>query len=157
MSPLSVHQQLREILDGQGIEYRELHHEPTLTSVDSARVRGEDLSIGGKALLIKVGDGFRIFVLSASLRVDSQALKSHFQVRKTRFATPEELMELTGLQPGSLPPFGRPLLPFDLCVDTSILANDRIAFNAGSPTDSIFLTTDDYLRVAKPDIFPFSR
>jgi len=49
-----------------------------------------------------------------------------------RFASREELLELTGLVPGSVPPFGRPILPFPLYVDTGIAANDRIAFNAGS-------------------------
>jgi prolyl-tRNA editing enzyme YbaK/EbsC (Cys-tRNA(Pro) deacylase) len=42
-------------------------------------------------------------------------------------------------------------------VDTSILANETIAFNAGSLTDSIFLSVADYLRVAGPTVFRFSR
>ena len=155
MSSTTVLQRIREFLHEQGVEYRELHHEPTLTSEDSARVRGEDIRVGGKALLIKVGDDFRLFVLSAALRVDSHAVRSYFGVRKTRFATAAELKELTGLVPGSVPPFGRPLLPFDLYVDSSIVENDRIAFNAGALTDSIFMTVADYLRVAKPIVFRF--
>jgi len=139
------------------VEYRELHHEPSRTSEESARVRGEDLRIGGKALLIKVDSEFRLFVLSAALRVDSQAIRTRFEARKTRFATAEELKQLTGLVPGAVPPFGRPILPFDLYVDPSILANERIAFNAGSLTDSMFLNVADYLKVAKPEVFRFAR
>ena len=153
--PPAVLDQIRRLLCDAGIPFRELHHEPTLTSEDSARVRGEDLRIGGKALLMKVGKEFRLLVLSASLRVDSQAVRSHFGIRKTRFATPDELTELTGLVSGSVPPFGRPILPFDLYVDTSIVENDRIAFNAGSLTDSIFLHVEDYIRVARPEVFSF--
>jgi len=108
---------IRETLNAAGIEYRELHHEPTRTSEDSARVRGEDIRIGGKALLMKVGGDYKLFVLSAALRVDSQAIRKFLDTRKTRFASPEELHELTGLVPGSVPPFGRPILPFDLYVD----------------------------------------
>ena len=155
MSSGAILQKIREFLDEHGVPYRELHHEPTLTSEDSARARGEDIRIGGKALLIKVGDDFRLFVLSAALRVDSQAVRSRFGVRKTRFATAAELKAITGLAPGSVPPFGRPLLPFDLYVDSSIVENDRIAFNAGTLTDSIFMTVADYLRVAKPTVFRF--
>ncbi|MCP5110225.1 MAG: hypothetical protein GY953_05260 [bacterium] len=153
----SVHQRLRDLLNQAGIEYRELHHEPTPTSEEAARVRGVDLSMGAKALLLKVGEGFRLFVLSASRKIDSHAIRAHFQVRKTRFATTEELKELTGLVPGAVPPFGRPVLPFDLSVDTSVLANEMIAFNAGSLTDSIFLTVEDYLRVTRLNVFRFSR
>ena len=148
---------IRRLLDEAGVDYRELHHEATRTSEDSARVRGEDLSIGGKALLMKVGSEFKLFVLSAALRVDSRAIRAEFRTRKTRFANAEELEELTGLVPGSVPPFGRPILPFDLYVDESITANDRIAFNAGSLTDSMFLRVEDYLRIAHPIVFCFGR
>lgn len=157
MSRLLILQQIRELLGKAGVEYRELHHEPTPTSEDAARVRGVELGIGGKALLLKVGKEFRLFVLSAARKIDSPAIKSHFRVRKTRFATADELKDLTGLAPGAVPPFGKPLLPFDLFVDTSILANEMIAFNAGSLTDSIFLSVEDYLRVAQPSVFRFSK
>jgi prolyl-tRNA editing enzyme YbaK/EbsC (Cys-tRNA(Pro) deacylase) len=152
-----VRERIHEFLAFHGVAFRELHHEPTRTSEDSARVRGEDLRIGGKALLIKVDDEFRLFVLSASLRVDSQAIRAHLNARRTRFATPEELADLTGLVPGAVPPFGRPILPFTLYVDTSITENDRIAFNAGSLTDSMFLPVEDYLRVAQPEVFRFGQ
>lgn len=157
MSHPSVLERLRDFLDQNGAEYRVLHHEPTPTSEDAARVRGVDLSIGGKALLIKAGEEFRLFVLSASRQIDSRAIKSYFKVKGTRFATPEELKEMTRLVPGSVPPFGRPLLPFDLYVDPSVLASDQIAFNAGSLTDSIFISVADYLRAAKPTVFRFAR
>ena len=156
MSDRRVLRQICNLLDEQEVAYRSLHHEPTLTSEDSARVRGEDIRIGGKALLIKVGGEFRLFVLSAALRVDSQAVRGHFGTRKTRFASAVELEELTGLVPGSVPPFGKPILPFELYVDLSITENDRIAFNAGSLTDSLFLSVEDYLRVARPTLFRFA-
>jgi len=147
---------IRRWLNEQGVAFRELHHEPTRTSEESARVRGEELRVGGKALLVKVDDQYRLFVLSAVLKLDSAAVRAKFAARKTRFATPDELRELTGLVPGSVPPFGRPILPFDLYVDASIAANQRIAFNAGTLTDSIIMSVDDYLRVARPDVFSFA-
>ncbi|MCP4591427.1 MAG: hypothetical protein GY842_11830 [bacterium] len=152
----SVFQCIRRLLDEAAIPYRHLHHEPTRTSEDSARVRGEDLGVGGKALLVKTGGVFRLFVLSAALRFDSAAVKQRLEVKKTRFATAEELATLTGLVPGSVPPFGRPILPFDLFVDESVTANERIAFNAGALTESIIMSVADYVRIARPEIFRFS-
>lgn len=154
---MQVLARIRAFLDEQSVPFHELHHEPTRTSQDSARVRGESIEIGGKALLLKLDDDFRLFVLSAALRVDSQAIRERLRARRSRFATPEELLAMTGLVPGSVPPFGRPILPFDLYVDRSIARNDRIAFNAGSLTDSIILSTADYLRVAAPQVFRFSK
>jgi prolyl-tRNA editing enzyme YbaK/EbsC (Cys-tRNA(Pro) deacylase) len=146
----SVLDAIRELLDGSGIPFRKVQHAPTRTSEESARARGEPLEVGGKALLVKVGDGFRLFVLSAALQFDSAAVRDHFGVKKTRFATPDELRDLAGLTPGSVPPFGRPILPFDLFVDPSVLANQRLAFNAGSLTDSIVMASADWARVAHP-------
>ena len=48
----TVHQQILDLLNQNNIEFRHLHHEETPTSEDSARVRGVDISTGGKALLL---------------------------------------------------------------------------------------------------------
>ncbi len=153
---MKVLQAIRDLLDHAGVSYRALQHEPTLTSEDSARVRGEELRIGGKALVLKVGERCDVFVLSAACKLDSAAVKKHFGAKKLRFVSAAELHDLTGLVPGAVPPFGQPILPFDLYVDPSILANPRIAFNAGSLTHSLILSVDDYVRVARPTIVRFA-
>lgn len=107
-------------------------------------------------MLLKVGETHRLFVLSAARKLDSGAIRHHFGIRRLRFATREELHEMTGLTPGAVPPFGRPILPFDLFVDRSIVENDRIAFNAGSLTLSIIMGVQDYLGLARPTILEFS-
>ena len=153
---MSIPERIRAMLDEAGVDYRHVHHEAVRTSEQAARVRGEPLSIGGKALVVKLGDGFRLFVLSAALRLDSAAVRDRFGTRRIRFASAQELLELTGLVPGSVPPFGPPILPLPLNVDPSVLANNRIAFNAGSLTDSIVMAAADYRRLAGGDVFPFA-
>lgn len=143
-------------LGREGVVFREVHHAPTRTSEESALARGEELRIGGKALLIKVDAEFRLFVLSADRKLDSAAIRTHFQAKKTRFASPEELLRMTGLVPGSVPPFGAPILPFPLYTDPSVFENERIAFNAGALTDSIIMGIDDYRRLARPEVFSFA-
>lgn len=144
-------------LDACDIQYRHVHHEPTPTSEAAAAARGENLSIGGKALLMKVGKEFTLFVLSAALKIDSPAIKRAFGARKLRFATADELMAQTGLVPGSVPPFGQPILPFDLYVDESVTRNEKIAFNAGALTDSLVMQVEDYLRVAGATVMRFAQ
>ena len=150
----SVFESICRLLDARRVAYRTVHHEPTPTSEASG---GAPVAVGGTALLMKTGAEYRLFVVSAARRVDSAAIKRHLAQKKLRFASAEELGALTGLVPGAVPPFGRPILPFELFVDPSIVANDRIAFNAGSLTHSIILSVEDYLTVAKPVIFPFAQ
>ena len=147
---------IKGLLNSRSIPYREVHHQPTHTSEESAKARGEDISIGGKAILMKVGEEYKLFVLSAALKIDSGKIKARFGTRRLRFATPEELLDLTGLVPGSVPPFGRPVLPFDLYLDSSITTNEKIAFNAGSLTTSIIMNCRDYLALVTPEVFDFS-
>lgn len=154
----AVLEAIRALLDANGVAYREMEHAPTRTSRESADARGEPMEIGGKALVVKVDDTFGVFVLSAVLELSSRRIRRHLGARRTRFANPEELLSMTGLVPGCVPPFGRPILPFELYVDPSIVANDRIAFNAGSLTHSMILDREAWQRVAAPTaIFPFSR
>lgn len=151
----AVLESVRTFLRERQVSFREIHHQETFTSEESALARGEEVKIGGKALLIKVGDEFKLFVLSASLKIDSKAIKKRFGVKKTCFANKEELSELTGLVPGCVPPFGHPILDFDLYIDQSIVENKKIAFNAGSLTDSIVMSVEDYLRVAGGEVCVF--
>ena len=151
-----VYERIRALLSENNVSFRELHHGPTRTSEESARVRGEELRNGGKAMLLKVDQTFRLFVLSAARKLDSSRVKDHFSVKRLRFATEDELLDLTGLEPGSIPPFGPPLFDIELFVDKSIMENERIAFNAGSLTDSIIMNVEDYVRLARPVIFDFS-
>jgi Ala-tRNA(Pro) deacylase len=152
----SILDAIRQLLRDHQVEFREVHHAPTRTSEESAAARGEPLHVGGKAILLKTDDVFRLFVLPADRKLDSAAVRQQLGVKKTRFATPEELLALTSLVPGCVPPFGRPILDFDLYVDEAITRNDRIAFNAGSLTDSIVMNVQDYLRLAQPVVVPIS-
>src|ERR1700733_6083682 len=119
----SVNQQIHRLLKESQISYRVVHHSQPATADELARVHGDDLGIGGKALVIKIQEAFNLFVLSEVLRLDSQAIKNHFGAKSIRFATVKELNTLTGLVPGTVPPFGYPIFPFDLFVDTSLTRN----------------------------------
>ena len=154
----TIFARIRELLDERGIAYRVVEHAETFTSADSAAARGESLRTGGKALLLKADDRFVLAVLSADRKLDSRALQRLLGVRKMRFATREELAaETGGLVPGSVPPFGEPILPYSLYVDESIAGNERIAFNAAMLTRSIVMATEDYLAVAHPIVGRFSQ
>lgn len=155
-APLSVRDALFALLDEAGVAYRHVGHGPTRTSEESAAARGEPLAIGGKTLLLKVDDRLELFVLSAARRMRSSRARKAVGARRSRFATEEELLERTGLVPGTIPPFGEPLLPFPLNADRSVLAHDRIAFNAASPTESIVMATADWLRLARPRLLDYT-
>lgn len=157
MSQITL-EKIRNHLVAAGIEFREVHHEPTRTSEESAAARGEALNVGAKALLLRTDDVFQLFVLPADRKLDSSAVRRHLGLRKTRFATVDELDRLVGLVPGAVPPFGEPILPFKLYADESLgVATNKLAFNAGSLTDSIIMAATDWAAIARPQRFRFSK
>jgi prolyl-tRNA editing enzyme YbaK/EbsC (Cys-tRNA(Pro) deacylase) len=154
----NVTARIRALLAEQGVAFREIEHEATRTSEESARVRGEPLEVGAKAIVMRTGEDFSVFVLPAHRKVDSGAIRRHLGLNAMRFATPEELLALTGLVPGSVPPFGQPILPMPLYADPDVGAlENRVAFNAGSLTCSFILAATDWRRVAQPKPLAFAR
>jgi len=99
---MTVLEAIRQRLETEQIGFRELHHKRTCMSADAARVRGKELRNGGKALLLKVNDEFALFVLSAERRVYSALIRNQLGTRRMRFATREELQQLTA-PPGLVP------------------------------------------------------
>lgn len=157
MATSTLHQ-IRALLNTSGVDFREVEHEPTRTSEESATARGEDMSVGAKALLLKTDDVFRLFVLPADRKLKSRDIRHHLHVSRTRFATREELYEMTGLVPGCVPPFGEPILPFELYADEAVgTQTNRVAFNAGSLTHSIIMAADDWEKITRPERFSFSK
>ena len=157
---MEIFERLKSWLTQADIPFTTLHHPPTYTSEESAAYRGEPLSVGAKAIVYKIEKTFYLFVMPADRKLDTKKIKTYFKAqgkkaKKTRFATAAELLELTNLVPGSVPPFGRPIFEVDLYVDMAILQNEKVAFNAGSLTDSIIMSRADYLKVAEAVIFDF--
>lgn len=149
---------IKRLLENHNVNYTLSHHQPTFTSQEAAKARNIDISVGGKAIVLKLDSQFAIFVLSGSKNLNSNAIKKHFKIRKLRFATKDELLKLTNLKPGSIPPFGEPIFNLDLYLDKSITKNEQIAFNAASLTDSIVMSMKDYLKLChSTEIFDFSK
>lgn len=153
--PPSVFERVESLLNQHGITFQVLRHEPVYTSEEAARVRGTPLSSGAKALICKGEAAFVMFVLPADRKLDSHAVRQAKGWRKLRFATREEVLELTGLAPGSIPPFGSLFSLPTLC-DQRLGENEVINFNAGDHSISVSMRYVDYIQVEKPELGVFA-
>lgn len=148
------------LLNKAGVDYQIVEHSPIRGAEDAAAIRGTPLEIGGKSLLFKVSgtDRFVIVVISGARRTHNPSLRRALGAPRYRFATRDELLALTGLSPGCVPPFGRPVFDVDLLVDAATAEQDQIAFSLADPTRSVIMATTDWLAVARPDaIVPLSQ
>lgn len=147
----SVFDRIIEELDRRRISYAVLRHEPVFTSEEAAQIRGTALASGAKALVCKGDDGFVMFVLPADRRLDGRAARRQKGWRKLRFASKEEVADLTGLTPGAIPPFGSLFNLPTLC-DRKLGENETINFNAGDHSVSLSMRYSDYLLAEGPEL-----
>lgn len=138
-------------LDAAGAEYDVLRHEPVETCEQAAAVRGTPLGSGSKALLCKGDGGFVLCVLPADRPLRGNAVRRLFKWRKLRFANADELDALTGLLPGSVPPFGS-LFELPTVADAAVARLERMNFNAGDRGISLSLDPAHWLAVERPQL-----
>ena len=62
---------------------------------------------------------------------------------------------LTGLEPGSIPPFGS-LFGLPTLCDERLGENETINFNAGDHSISVSMQYEDYVRVESPEVDTFA-
>lgn len=152
---MSVFQRIKELLDGAGIVHTVMEHEPVYTSEQAAAVRGTPLASGAKALIVKADDRFVLLILPADRKLESKTARNALGAKGLRFATREEVLEMTGLQPGSIPPFGS-LFGLPVYCDPGLAANASINFNAGDLCRSVQMAYADWERVEQPTVVPLS-
>ena len=156
---MSVQERIQTLFDAHDVHYTILQHDYADTSQSVAHARSTPLHWGGKALVFKLGKTkqFALFVINADRQIQSKQIRQHLGLSRLRFATKEELLTLTALTPGCVPPFGAPIFDLPLYVDSHLVQQETIAFSMGSHTTSVTLSVKEYLEVAQPTgIFDFA-
>jgi Ala-tRNA(Pro) deacylase len=151
-----VTRKITEYLQSQGIPFEKLEHAPVTTSDAASGARGSRLAQGAKAIIVKADEKYYHLIISAAERVDNNKLRKILQTRRVRFANSEELVELTGCQPGAVPPFGN-LFGLSVLMDDAILSEETVYFNCGSHTVSLRMSREDLARTTEAQIVDFHR
>lgn len=150
----SVFERIEGFLQGRNVPFQVLRHAPVFTSAEAAAVRGTPLASGAKALLCKADGDFLMFVLPADQKLASKQVRQDRRWKSLRFAEKDEVLKLTGLKPGSIPPFGSLFNLRTLC-DERLGEQTTINFNAGDHAISVSMTYEDYLQAEQPEVGRF--
>jgi aspartyl-tRNA synthetase len=143
-------------LKKHNIPYKSYTHAPVHTSEEAAKVRDTPLSWGAKAIVMYADDKPVMVVVAGDTKIDSKFFKTAFGVKDLRMATAEEVLTVTSVPIGAVPPFGH-IFNIPLYMDEKIQANDTVVFNAGLHERSIQLNEKDFEKIAKPIIGKFSK
>lgn len=152
-----IHQRIIDLLRQHNCWFEEFTHQPVRTSEEAAKLRdGYTLQQGAKALLVRAkipdeGKKFIMLVMPGDQKFDGAKVKQLLHSKDIRFATEDEVAEITeGIKPGGVPPFGN-LFGLEVISDRSLYDNEKIVFNAGR-TSSIGMQSADYRRLVVPKV-----
>jgi len=91
-----------------------------------------------------------MLVIPADHKFANDKVKAFLGAKDIRFATEEEVMDITkGVAPGAVPPFGH-LFGLEVITDSTLYDNETIVFNAGERTFSVAMKSEDYQRLVMP-------
>lgn len=149
--------EILRMLRQKNVPFQHLTHEPTPTSVESARVRGTKLEEGVKSIILRGKNTKKNyqFNLPAHAKMDMKAV-AEATGEKCEFEDPNVIKERFGLELGGIPPFG-PLLNLDTFFDEGIQGHEHAAFNCGLSTESIIMSAKDLIDVIQPKFGKFSQ
>ena len=143
-------QQLKQFLDNRGVKYLSIKHSLAYTAQEvaaSAHVSGKEMV---KTLVVKLDGRMALVALPASERMDLRQLGETTGAVTVELATEAEFgSRFPGCEVGAMPPFGK-LFGMDTYVAESLTRDREIAFNAGTHTEVIRMSYDDFERLAEP-------
>jgi prolyl-tRNA editing enzyme YbaK/EbsC (Cys-tRNA(Pro) deacylase) len=148
---------IEAFLTENGVSYEKFEHEPVKTSEEAAAVRPDfTIQQGTKALIIRIKKNgvksFAMVALPGDKKFDSAKVREVLGASDIRFATPEEVAEITGgVIPGGVPPLGN-LFGLPVVADEGVFQNERIIFNAGDRRVSITIRSSDYQISVNPSV-----
>ena len=132
-----------------------LEHVPEGRTEFIAKIRGNRLEQAIKSIVVQVRmskkeNKYCLANVPGDCRVDLDAIQAHFDAAGIGMATREKAEALTGCVIGSIPPFSfnEQLI---VLADPLIQENEEVVFNAGRLDRSIFMRSDDYIRIAAPN------
>ncbi|HSC18502.1 MAG TPA: prolyl-tRNA synthetase associated domain-containing protein [Rhizomicrobium sp.] len=136
-------------LDSLGISHRTFEHAPVFTVEESSSVCAHIPGGHTKNLFLKDRKGALLLVVAReSLRIDLNALAKQLAVARFSFGSPDSLMQILGVPPGSVTPFA---LINDVehrvrvVLDEGMLALDPLNFHPLRNDRTTTISPDDLL------------
>lgn len=135
-----------EILEKLNLQPRIVTHEPIL-NYETAEKVDKELGLTGtetKTLFLKGKSGkYYLYVTLSDRRMDSKLLKDILG-EKSKLVSGEDMIELTGMQPGCMTPFGLPAdLISGIVIDNDIYKEEKLICAFGSETMSMEIVAED--------------
>ncbi|MCU7493867.1 MAG: YbaK/EbsC family protein [Ignavibacteria bacterium] len=152
-----VTSKVKDYLDRTASRYKNITHPLAFTAQETAasiHIKGKEFA---KTVMVKIDGQLAMAVLPASQKIDFELLKSILDAGEVRLCTEAEFRnKFPDCEAGAMPPLGK-LYDVDVYMAKCLLDNKEIFFNAGSHTDAVELTMDEFNRIVNPIVLDFTK
>jgi Ala-tRNA(Pro) deacylase len=152
---MSLPKPLQKLLEASKIKYKIFEHKKVFTAFDATQTQHLKTSEVAKAVLLKGKKNLYMAVLPAGNNCDFKAL-SKLIGDKISMAKEKDITSKLKTKVGLLTPFGS-LYKIPLFLDKKLTKNKKLNLPAGSYTESIELSTKDYIKLENPILGNFSK
>jgi aspartyl-tRNA synthetase len=146
---LSPYEKILQKLKKADVQFEHHEHEAVFTSEAAAQIRGESLHQGAKALVLKADAKYILYTLPGDVRADFEKIKEQLGVKKVSMAAKDDVKKVTGIEVGSIPPFGS-VIGLQTYMHPALADNDIIFFNPGRHDRTIGMKYSDFSQIEKP-------
>ncbi len=146
---------LKEFLDRRLVRYVSIQHSRAYSAQEvasSIHVAGRDFA---KSVIVWVANEMVMIVVPANRRIILGELKELLATDHVRLASETEFRDrFPDCEIGAMPPFGK-LYGLQVFISAELMDEEEIAFNAGSHTEVIKMSYDDYVLLVNPMVLDF--
>ena len=145
--------QLKEFLDNHHVKYLSIDHSPSYTAQEiaaAAHISGKQLA---KTVIVKAASQFYMVVIPATDHINFAELREWTGSKEVDLAKESEFKsKFPECEVGAMPPFGN-LYGMPVLISSElILQGGDITFNAGSHSELVKMSYEDFARLVKPKV-----
>jgi Ala-tRNA(Pro) deacylase len=154
---MPIPRSVEKFLGDQHVAYSVLHHRPAYTAQEGASIAHVPGRQWAKTVACFADERPILAVVPAPSLVDLDRLREIAGVQDIRLASEREFERLyPDCEIGAMPPLG-PLYGQQVFIDRMLALGSEIVFDAGSHSDAVKMTYDDFARVVRPTVGDFGR
>lgn len=145
-------ERLESCLREHKVAFEVQEHPEAFTAQEVAASEHVSGRMFAKVVMVRADGALRMLVLPASERVDLGKARSALGASKVRLATETEFAAaFPDCDAGAMPPFGH-LYGLRIHVDEALARNERIVFQAGTHTTTMWMRYADYAELERPSV-----
>ncbi len=145
-----------QYLSEHNVPHRLIKHTPAFTAQEiaaSSHVKGRDFA---KTVIVRTDNGYAMTVVPADEKIVPTRLREILGVKDLSIAPESEFTErFPDCEPGAMPPLGRHF-GMPVLVSETLARQHNIAFNAGSHTECVEMSYEDFARLEHPTVGNFT-